>query len=78
LPGTYSSRSHEYNNVHWLRALTDTAFTFDVIVVDVNGGHWEVDNIDPYGAEEIGNGLIRAPKLDVETALHKYGHESHH
>lgn len=76
--GTYSSISDEHNNVHWLRALTETAFTFDVIVVDVNGGQWEVDNIDPYDAEEIGGGLIRAPKLDVETALQKYGHESHH
>lgn len=76
--GTYSSISDEHNNVHWLRALTQTAFTFDVIVVDLNGGQWEVDNIDPYAAEEIGGGLIRAPKLDVATALEKYGHESHH
>lgn len=76
--GTYSSISDEHNNVHWLRAMTETAFTFDVIVVDVNGGQWEVDNIDPYAAEDIGGGLIRAPKLDVATALEKYGHESHH
>ena len=76
--GTYSSISDEHNNVHWLSALTQTAFTFDVIVVDVNGGQWEVDNIDPYAAEDIGGGLIRAPKLDVKTALEKYGNESHH
>lgn len=76
--GTFSSISDEHNNVHWLRALTETAFTFDVIVLDFNGKQWEVDNIDPYAAVSIGGGLIRAPKLDVEAALEKYGHEVHH
>lgn len=77
-PGSYSSISDEHNNVHWLRALSPTAFTFDVIVLDLNGQSWEVDNIDPYAAETLAGGLIRAPKLDVETALEKYGHDTHH
>lgn len=77
-PGSYSSISDEHNNVHWLRALSPTAFTFDVIVLDLNGQTWEVDNIDPYAAEKLAGGLIRAPKLDVETALEKYGHDTHH
>lgn len=76
--GTYSSISDEHHNVHWLRARSETAFTFDVLVLDLDGRQWDVDNIDPYEATSIGNGLIRAPKLDVETALKKYGHDSHH
>ncbi|MEP0548265.1 MAG: hypothetical protein ABJF88_15115 [Rhodothermales bacterium] len=77
-PGSYSSISDERNNVHWLRAMTETAFTFDVIVLDVGGGEWEVDNIDPYAAEHLGDGRLRAPKLDVATALKKYGLDAHH
>ena len=76
--GSHSSISDEKNNIHWLRATTDVAFTFDVIVVDLGGAKWEVDNIDPYEAETINGNLIRAPKLDVEEALEKYGHEMHH
>lgn len=76
--GTYSSISDQHNNVHWLRALSPTAFTFDVIVLDIAGQAWEVDNIDPYAAEKLPGGLIRAPRLDVETALAKYGHDTHH
>lgn len=77
-PGSFSSISDERNNVHWLRAQTETAFTFDVIVLDLGGDEWEVDNIDPYAAEAIGDGRLRAPKLDVETALEKYGLDAHH
>lgn len=76
--GTYSSISDDHNNVHWLRALSPTAFTFDVIVLDIEGQTWDVDNIDPYAAETLSDGLIRAPKLDVATALEKYGHDTHH
>ena len=77
-PGTHSSISDERDNVHWLRATTDTAFTFDVIVLDLGGRRWEVDNIDPYGAERIEGGLLRARKLPVDEALRKYGHDTHH
>ena len=77
-PGSFSSISDDHHNVHWLRAETETAFTFDVIVLDLHGAQWEVHNIDPYDAEKLGNGRLRAPKLDVETALKKYGHDSHH
>ena len=73
-----SSISDEKNNVHWLTARTETAFTFDVIVLDLNGGRWHVDNIDPGAAEPAGNGRIRAPKLDVARALRKYGNRTHH
>jgi hypothetical protein len=70
--------SDERNNVHWLKALTPTAFTFDVLVLGLNGKSSDVDNIDPNGAEKVSGGLLRARKLTVDEALRKYGHDSHH
>lgn len=75
--GSFSSISDEHQNIHWLKALTDTAFTFDVLVLDLGGAQWDVDNIDPYGAERVGERL-RVRKLPVEEALTKYGHDTHH
>ncbi|HKV09606.1 MAG TPA: hypothetical protein VJ725_15795 [Thermoanaerobaculia bacterium] len=76
--GSHSSISDEKNNIHWLKANTETAFTFDVLVVDLNGDKWDVDNIDPYGAEKIAGGRLRVRKLPLEEALAKYGHDMHH
>ena len=76
--GSHSSISDEKNNIHWLRATTDTAFTYDVLIVDLKGEKYEIDNIDPYGAEKIAGNQLRVRKLPVEEALKKYGHDSHH
>jgi hypothetical protein len=76
--GSHSSISDEKNNIHWLRATTDTAFTYDVLIIDLKGEKYEVDNIDPYGAEKIAGNQLRVRKLPVEEALKKYGHDSHH
>lgn len=76
--GSHSSISDEKNNIHWLKANTETAFTFDVLVVDLKDAKWDVDNIDPYGAEKIGESRLRVRKLALEEALAKYGHDMHH
>jgi hypothetical protein len=76
--GSHSSISDEKNNIHWLTATTDTAFTYDVLIVDLNGEKWDVDNIDPYAAEKIAGGRLRVRKLPLEEALQKYGHDTHH
>ena len=76
--GSHSSISDEKNNVHWLRATTETAFTFDVIVLDVKGEPYDINNVDPYDAEKVAGGRLRVKKLDVEEALRKYGHDTHH
>ena len=76
--GSHSSISDEKNNIHWLRATTDTAFTYDVLIVDVAGKKWEVDNIDPYEAEKIAGNRLRVKKLGLDEALKKYGHDTHH
>ncbi len=75
--GSSSSVSDEKNNIHWFIANTETAFTFDVIMVDLGGKAYDIHNIDIAAAEKAGNGLIRAAKLDVETALKKYGKQHH-
>lgn len=75
--GDYSSISDVKDNVHWFIAKTDSAFTFDIIMSDLNEKKYEIHNIDIKDAEKIENNLIRAKKLDVETALKKYGKDHH-
>jgi hypothetical protein len=74
--GSHSSISDERNNVHWLIATTDTAFTYDVIVGGLGGKKTEINNIDPDTAEKIAGNQLRVRKLPVDEALKKYGHDS--
>src|ERR1700760_305333 len=76
--GSHSSISDDKGNVHWLLATTETAFTFDVIVLDLKGKPWDVENVDADGAERVSGNLLRVRKLPVEEALRKYGHDDHH
>lgn len=65
------------DNVHWLIAGSDYAYTFDVIVVGLHSQATEIDNLDMDRAEKISGGLLRVPCLEVEAALRKYG-KTHH
>lgn len=76
--GDASSISDERNNIHWFIANSQHAFTFDVIMLDLGGKHYDIHNIDIRDGENISNGLIRAAKMDVDAALKKYGKETHH
>lgn len=76
--GSASSISDQRDNIHWFVATTETAFTFDVIMLDLNGEKYDIHNLDIRAGEKIAGDLIRAKKLDVETALKKYGKESIH
>jgi hypothetical protein len=79
--GSASSISDEKNNVHWFKTRSDYAFTFDVIMTDLDPRHgkpYEIDNIDPPTAEKLSGNLLRVRKLYVEEALRKYGKEMHH
>jgi hypothetical protein len=76
--GDSSSISDEKDNVHWLVANTETAFTFDVIMLDLNNKPYEIHNLDIYEKQDLNNGTLRVPILDVEKALKKYGKETHH
>lgn len=78
--GEATSISDERDNVHWYRALTDKAYTFDVIMLNLDtnyGKSHHISNIDPKEGKNIGKGLIQVPKLNVQQALKKYG-KSHH
>lgn len=71
--GDASSISDERDNIHWFIAQSEAAFTFDVIVLDLAEQAYDIHNLDIEAGESLADGLIRAPKLDVETALKKYG-----
>jgi len=76
--GSVSSISDQKNNVHWFTALSETAFTLDVIVTDLNGRRWDVENIDPLAGERLAGDRLRVPKLGVAEGLRKYGNTTHH
>lgn len=75
--GDCSSISDERDNVHWFIAETDEAFTFDVIMLDLEGGKYKIHNIDIDDAEKAGGGELIVPKIDVAAALEKYGKQHH-
>ncbi|MEZ4797562.1 MAG: hypothetical protein R2785_10380 [Flavobacteriaceae bacterium] len=75
--GHFSSISDEKDNVHWFVANTQTAFTFDIIMLDLNNKSTDIQNIDIYEKQNLNNGTIRVPILDVNTALKKYGKHHH-
>lgn len=78
VPGESSSISDERDNVHWFVANTASAFTFDVIMLDLAEQSYDIHNLDIYEQEKLGDGMLRVPMLEVEAALKKYGKESHH
>lgn len=75
--GQYSSISDDKDNVHWFIANTPTAFTFDVIMLDLTGKKYDIQNLDMYAKQNLSNETMRVPILDVQTALKKYG-KLHH
>ena len=75
--GDFSSISDEKDNVHWFIADSETAFTFDVIMLDLNKKKYDIHNLDIDVAEKLEGNLLRAKKIDVKTGLKKYG-KTHH
>jgi hypothetical protein len=74
-----SSQSSLRNNVHWFTALSSTAFTFDVFVLDLEKDQPSgIDFIDPENAERLEDGTLRARILQVEEAKKLYGGGVHH
>jgi hypothetical protein len=72
--GHITTISDEKDNVHWIKALTETAFTFDIIVADLDPQYpTRIDNIDPDNGEKLSGGLIRAKIIDVKEAFRIYG-----
>ena len=68
--GKYSTVSDHKDNIHWFKAESDTAFIFNIHVLNVNaditkGGRVYVD---PFG-EKLSHGLIKAKTLSKKTGL---------
>lgn len=76
--GSFSSISDERDNVHWFVATSEYAYTFDVIMLDLSGKRYDIHNLDIERAEKRSNGELRAPIIDVQAALKKYGKGSMH
>jgi len=74
-PGQVTTISDDRDNIHWFRALTQPVFMFNIGVyrVDAKLRSGDRDYVDPLGGSPLGNGLIRAPRLDRESAYAKYG-----
>jgi hypothetical protein len=74
-----STQSSNRNNVHWFTALSETAFTFDVIVADLDPAQPSgMDFIDPLHAKKLGDGSLRAGRLQPDDARRIYGGSAHH
>jgi PCO_ADO len=73
-PGACSTMSTQRNNIHWFTALTERAFTLDVVVSDLKPGDksYYIDLVDPRGGTKRGDGTIRAPRIDWKTSVRLY------
>ena len=47
-------------------------------MIDLNGKSYDIHNLDIYEKQNLSDGTMRVPLLDIETALKKYGKETHH
>lgn len=72
--GQYSTVSDHRDNIHWFQAKTETAFIFNIHVLNVNaeiskGGRVYVD---PFG-EKLAHGLVKAKTISKKQAYDKFG-----
>ena len=72
--GEYSTISDHKDNIHWFKATSETAFIFNIHVLNVNkditaGGRVY---IDPFG-EKLAHGLIKANRIGHKQAYDKFG-----
>jgi hypothetical protein len=75
-PGSATTVSDFKDNVHWLVATSKVAATFDVIVPGLDPARPTefMDYVDPRRAESLGDGTLRAPRLDQDEVFKSYGH----
>jgi hypothetical protein len=73
--GELSTVSDERNNIHWFKATGGPAFMFNVAVFGLDGtkNFSGREYIDPLGGEKLGDGRVRARRIDYKEALKLYG-----
>jgi hypothetical protein len=74
VPGEYSTISDHKDNVHWFKATSETAYIFNIHVLNVDPTIKRSGRvyIDPDG-EKISQGRIKADKLQSAEAFRRYG-----
>jgi hypothetical protein len=74
-PGEFSTVSDHKDNVHWFTAESETAFIFNVHVMETNPENPNKPGrvyVDPVG-EKLAGGLIKAPKVSYGQVNRMYG-----
>ena len=74
-PGEFSTVSDHKDNVHWFTAESETAFIFNVHVMETNPENPKSPGrvyVDPVG-EKLAGGLIKAPKVTYGQVNRMYG-----
>ena len=74
-PGEFSTISDHKDNIHWFTAEAETAFLFNVHVMDTNPENPKNPGrvyVDPMG-EKVSGGLIKAPKISYGKVNQLYG-----
>lgn len=74
--GEVTTISDEKDNVHWFKATSDTAFTFNIGVYGINPAVKDTGRqfyLDPAGGEKLGDGSLRVRHLTTKEAYRIYG-----
>ncbi len=74
-PGEFSTVCDHRDNVHWFTAETETAFIFNVHVLETNPENPKPPGrvyVDPVG-EKLAGGLVKAPKVTYGQVNRMYG-----
>ena len=74
-PGGYSTVSDYKDNIHWFQAVSESAFIFNIHVLNVTPGSKLPTGrvyLNPNG-EKLTGKLIRAPKLSYKEAHKLFG-----
>jgi hypothetical protein len=74
VPGECSTVSDHKDNVHWFKATTETAYIFNIHVLNVDPEITRSGRvyIDPLG-EQLAGGKIKARKLQAAEAVKRFG-----
>jgi len=72
--GQYSTVSDHKDNIHWFKGTSETAFIFNIHVLNVDAKIQKSGRVyvDPFG-EQLAGGLIKAKVLNHKTAYDKFG-----
>ena len=73
--GAVTTISDQKDNIHWFKALSEPVFMFNIGVFGINpsASFSGRDYLDPLGGEKVGDGLIRARRIQVKEAYKLYG-----